>query len=240
MSRLKGIRWLLIGVKLSSVVVLATFLLAATLADSVSAASQQVQASSVAKVSVFSTSEKDNHSFVLIENLTNNHISVGHLGVGGHDFATIGTWGNLAQHKGIWYNLEANNGFRISTPHLSVYTYINSNELNNMNNKINSIDRWEYLINCSSFAVDVWNSISDHKLSAGIVNTPRGLASSMKKVFNPQTNASYPYKNRDGIRYHTSWGVVSEPNPTFTHGGGSSSFALRPFDIDRNEVTSFE
>lgn len=195
----------------------------------VSATSVVPTAASVAKLTLYSTLT-DNHSFVAVENLTSGNINVGHMSIPGGGTVTMGTWGNIQEHKGIWYNLE---GFFPMATHVSVHNFINSSELGAMNNKVNSIDRWSVLVNCSSFATDVWNSAGGIPVSAGLINTPSGLANSIKSTFNGyQTNAPISQKTRNDFYYHTSNGVQKCPNPT---GGGSSSSR----SADNQYVNSF-
>lgn len=171
-----------------------------------------------AQVILYST-ESNNHSFLVIYNKSSSSIKVGHHTVAKDGSCTIGTWGNIKEHVGIWYNLE---GYYSMAKHVSVSKYITAAELSTMNSSINAYDKWNIFVNCSSFATETWNSISDVKVSAGVVNTPASLASSIKSKFPNSyvTNRSIPTKTRNNFYYHTSTSIVQCSNPT---GGGSSS-----------------
>ena len=173
----------------------------------------------VAQVILYST-QNDDHSFLVVHNLTSSNIVVGHYTVPANKSVTIGTFGNISQHKGIWYNVE---GVYSVSKHVSVAKYISSSQLNTMNNKINSNDTWELLKNCSSFASKVWNSISSTSVSAGAVPTPSTLAASIKSKFSSSyvTNRSIPTKTKNDICYHSSSGVVKCTNPNMDSGSSS-------------------
>ena len=193
-------------------------------------------ASNIDQATLYSTLE-DNYSWVVIHNQSSSSIKVGHMTVGTGKSVTLDTWANIKEHKGIWYNLE---GYYTMAKHASVSTYINATQLSTMNKKINSIDRWGILINCSSFATDIWNSISHTNASSGLVNTPSGLASSIKSKFSSEyvTNRAIPSKSKHSIYYHTLSDVKQCSNPT---GGKSSSGSksLAMDNIDNYYANSF-
>ena len=180
----------------------------------------------IASVTIYSTINND-HSWLVVTNLSGNSILVGKKTVSNGDSVSIGTFGNISQHKGVWYNIELV---------LSVSTYVSmtrtietTSDLNILNNKINSKDSWSITNTCSTFAANVWNSVFDDTVTVGI--TPSGLANSIKK-YSYSTNATMPSKTSSSIYYHTSSGVVNCPDPDFS---GSSSLSK----TINNELTSF-
>lgn len=141
------------------------------------------------------------HAFLTIENVNSNSIKAGKMTAYGHKTVSLGTWGNKSQHNGLWYNLEsyfANNGEYDGRVSLSRYT--TSSELNTINTYINLHDSWSVFSNCSSFATDAWNTISSTKLSAGWINTPSNLKSSIKQN-SYSSNRSIGYNSNVG--YYT-------------------------------------
>lgn len=70
-------------------------------------------ATKIAKLIIFSTTTARvlpaslGHSWFVIENYKSTSLRIGHYNIGGKRKMTIGTWGNIKQHKGIWYNIEA-------------------------------------------------------------------------------------------------------------------------------------
>ncbi|MGN1343403.1 MAG: hypothetical protein ACI4U3_02405 [Traorella sp.] len=180
----------------------------------------------IASVTIYSTINND-HSWLVIKNVSGSTIQVGKMTVINGDSVSIGTFGNISQHKGIWYNIEL--ALSVST-YVSITRTIESTSiLNTLNNKINSKDSWSITNTCSKFAATVWNSVFDDKVSTGIL--PSGLANSIKN-YNYSTNAAMPLKSTSSIYYHTSTGVVNCPEPNFS---GSSSLSR----TTNNGLTSF-
>lgn len=143
------------------------------------------------------------HAFISFKNFTGESITVGGLSVGRGKEITIGTWGNKSGHNGIWYNLEsyyANTQGAYST-RVSLSMEVTRSQVNVINNLIRTKDFWTPVSNCSSFAVQVWNSVSTTELSAGIPNTPNTLITSIKSKPN--------YETRRAIQYSTPFGYVS-------------------------------
>ncbi len=140
------------------------------------------------------------HAFITVKNNSGSSISVGNLsGIQSNKTVSVGTWGNKAEHTGLWYNLES---YFVSqgsySGRISVSYIMNSSELSTLNSMIINGDYWSYTSNCSTFAQDAWNSVVDpaYELSAGWpIDTPAGLASDIQSVFygNYSTNAAVPY-----------------------------------------------
>ena len=66
-----------------------------------------------------------------------------------------------------------------------------------INAYIKNNDYWSNTTNCSSFAAGAWNSVavSADKISAGVPNTPKNLATNIKSRWPTQykTNLAVPY-----------------------------------------------
>lgn len=149
------------------------------------------------------------HAFLTIENLNSNTIKAGKMTAYGYEAVSLGTWGNKSEHNGLWYNLEsyfANKGEYDGRVSLSRYT--TSSELDSLNSYINSHDSWSAFSNCSSFATGAWNTISSTKLSAGWINTPSNLKSSIKKN-SYSTNRSIEYNSNVGYFNGDSFNYVN-------------------------------
>lgn len=199
-------------------------------------------ASYVANVRLYSTLQ-DNHSWLVIKNTSSSSIYVGGYLLAANNSVTIGIWGNITQHKGIWYNLE---GYYSMASNVSVSKNITSSELSSMNYYINLNDRWGYLYNCSSFATSVWNTISSVKVSAGLVNTPGNLANSIKSKFSSSYSNNYaiPSKSSSQLGYYSTSSSYVKAVPKFASGGGSSSFSRTALNqnlhYDDDFINSFE
>lgn len=159
------------------------------------------------------------HSWILIRNGTNSSITVGVKKVAAGGVVTLGTWGNLSKHKGIWYNEEAyiysvnSTGF---SGRVSLNMNISSSQLSTINTVISNSDSWSLTSNCSTFASKVWNSVSSTSIDAGTVNTPSNLAKSIKSKTGYKTNASMPTVSTSGtntsVGYKSSGAFYAPPS----------------------------
>lgn len=190
---------------------------------------KEIKATSInATVTIFSTIS-NSHSWLMVKNNGSSTIKIGHYSLSKNETVTIGTWGNIKQHTGIWYNYEAYLGSNNFPNHVSISRTITSaSQLNAFNSAINKSDSWSLLNTCSYFAGYVWCQTFSTKVNVGVF--PKLLADSIKQVGNYTTNRSMPAKSNKNIYYHTSSGITQCTNPI---GGGSSS------GIKSNNVTSF-
>lgn len=111
--------------------------------------------------------------------------------------------GNKSEHTGLWYNLES---YFISKNsaygnRVSLRVDITQSNLTTLNTHMVGYDKWSATNNCSSFAVSSWNKICSTTLSAGVINTPKNLANSIKSVSGYSTGFSVPY---DYIVYYAN------------------------------------
>ncbi|MFJ7917286.1 MULTISPECIES: hypothetical protein [unclassified Lysinibacillus] len=146
----------------------------------------------VAGLTIYASSDADNgssipstsgHAWITVSNYKSTSISVGKLsGIAQYKLISVGTWGNKSEHTGLWYGLESkfvSQGAYSNRVSLSMD--LTQAQLDTINSKIINGDSWSTLNNCSSFAVDVWNSVSSVKLSAGsTIKTPTTLGDSIK------------------------------------------------------------
>ena len=147
--------------------------------------------------------EGSGHAFLLIENCSSKVIDVGYIEVLPEQTVTVGTAGAVGgsggsssgeEFEGIFYNREAYNyheeNFYKNRYALSIpidgddLQIINDNYL--QNDKYNDWDLWlNDSHNCSWFAMQVWNSVSNWDVDAyqgyGLGHNPWTLASSIKK-----------------------------------------------------------
>lgn len=149
----------------------------------------------------------EGHSFLIFTNVWTSPITVGHFPVAPGESITIGTFGNRANHVGIWYNIEG--CFGTSTQTYALVTQLTVAELKRVNQTINSNDAWTVTSNCSSFAVKVWNSGPSGTTVSGW--NPAALVSSIKSNSNYITNVTIPSKTSSNIARHTSDSYVMDP-----------------------------
>lgn len=156
----------------------------------------------IAHVRIFATAEPTEgsgpnltgHAWITVANLSSSNITVGGFsGVGSYKEATVGTWSSwrTPEHNGVWYNYE---GYTIRTlgNRKNLHQYLTSSQLNSLNSFIKNNDGWSGLYNCASFARDAWNlnASTSMRLTAGLINTPAGLLSSMQSKGGLSTNGN--------------------------------------------------
>ena len=147
------------------------------------------------------------HSFLIFTNTWTSPITVGHFPVAPGESITIGTFGNRANHVGIWYNIEGCLG--TSTTTYALVTALTVAELQQVNQTINSNDSWSALSNnCSAFAVKVWNSVSSVDISGW---NPADVVSSIRSQDYYVTNVAIPSKTSSNIARHTSTSYEMDP-----------------------------
>ena len=161
------------------------------------------------------------HAWLVVDNISDSSIVVGRMTIPAGGTVSIGTFGPLYGRSGLWYNLE---GYRYLyegdfNGRVSLTKSITSSELSTMNVKINSYnDTWNILDNCSSFAKNVYNTVSLNNLTADTPNTPGGLKNSIKN-FAYQTNRSFGYNSNvgyyNGLTFVpvSPYGLFSMENP---------------------------
>ncbi|CAM3661569.1 MULTISPECIES: hypothetical protein [Saccharibacillus] len=135
------------------------------------------------------------HAWITVSNTSNRTIVVGKINVAPGKTVSLGTWGNKTEHQGLWYNLESfliskNNAY---SNRVSANVFITQSNLNKLNSHILRFDKWSTLTNCSSFAASSWNLIASPSVSAGVINTPKNLASSIKNINSYSTGVTVPF-----------------------------------------------
>ena len=165
----------------------------------------------------FSTND-DSHAFLVFKNMSNSTITIGHMPVDAGDSITIGTFGNRAAHRGIWYNIE---GYHNPS---SVTTYgmtngVTRSELTKINQTINANDRWSLANNCTTFAIKVWNSGNVSQPLTG--GNPSALIVAMNLTGNRITNPTVPQKSINQIARHTATSYSYDPSGAIDSGSSS-------------------
>jgi hypothetical protein len=138
------------------------------------------------------------HAFITVKDISAADIDVGVFsGIAPGKEVSLGTWGDLSQHAGLWYDLEEY--FAVIDGYFntaaSLTTKLSASQLSTFNALIPGLDSWSLLSNCSSFASSVWDLFSPIHLSAGLPNTPSGLESSI------ETHGGYTIGNQ-GVAYN--------------------------------------
>lgn len=131
------------------------------------------------------------HSFLGIENIGDEDITIGKSTLSPLDSLTFGTW-SIQAHFGVWYNVESEY-IRTCNKYdgrISITTGINSDDLAKINSFINSHDYWTPTNNCSNFALNLWNTIADkeEELLRPFIYSPSHIANCLKNFENYETN----------------------------------------------------
>ena len=97
---------------------------------------------------------------------------------------TLGGWaGWLADElRGTWIDQEYHlfkNGTEAGQR--SIYEYVTYSNVEKLSNFTNEHCKWTLTYNCSAFARDLWNTITDDNISSGLISTPKNLIKSMEK-----------------------------------------------------------
>lgn len=164
--------------------------------------------STVATVWVVACTDGNGHAFIVVKNTSTKSITVGKYSLGAGRVMTTGTFGNLEDGKCLYYNVEKYrmvNGFCAYTPNVALSENVTSSQLSTLSSTIVSNTKWTLTSNCSTFATKCWNSFSSRKLSAGAINTPSGLTSSIKKNSGYASDFSISGScSTDDVKYQSS------------------------------------
>jgi len=188
-----------------------------------SASANEEVVTEVATVRIFAygTGGTSGHSFLLVTNISASTRTVGVRAVSAGGTITVGTWGNKADGKGVYYNLERYFGSGSYPGRVSLTATIDSTQLSTLNSSIQNNNSWSLTNNCSSFTERAWNSFAGTKVSAGTLDTPTNLANSIKSKSGFATNAAFTSTTLSNVFRQV--GTSSSKLVTSTAGGGGSS-----------------
>lgn len=174
-------------------------------------------ADSIAELTVFSL-PNGGHSWLTIKNNLGTNIMVGVFSVAPEKEISIGTFGNQSGHNGIWYNIESWYADSASyNGRVSLSQNINYDQLSTINDYIENHDTWSLYNNCSNFAANVWNSVSDSNLKFSFWPTPSALSNEIKNKDGYETNRKFQKAESEDIGYKN--------NSSSFYSAGSSSLS---------------
>ena len=131
------------------------------------------------------------HSFLSIENVSDEPIYLSEKKINPGETVAFGTW-SILDHFGVWYNVESNyiSDYNKYDGRLSVTQSVSSEDISVITEYIKNHDYWTPLTNCSCFALNLWNSVSDtaEKLDASLIYTPSQIAEQLKNFNTFETN----------------------------------------------------
>ena len=175
------------------------------------------------------------HSWISVENDTNNTYFLGAYVMDPGETVTVGIWGNL-EDSGVWYNVESYgiDEFGLFNGHVSISETITEEELASINSYIAQHDSWSLVYNCSVFVKEIWNMVSNKELSCGfLVNLPAWLCDSIRDKAGCRTNRYIPTNSKIG---YVNDNRFFEKVPEDLSGSTSSSAAAY---VPQNMQSSF-
>ena len=108
-------------------------------------------------------------------------VEIGGLTVSVNNEVTVGTFGNIPEHIGMWYNVESYRANHLDSylGRVSLSMNVTRSQVAVLNNVIDQYDYWSNTINCSSFAEAAWNAVSSDDVDAGSIDNPGDLSESI-------------------------------------------------------------
>jgi len=124
------------------------------------------------------------HTFLSVENISNNAFAVGDMVVNPGENITIGLW-SVFEHFGVWYNIESNyiKEHNKYDERVSITIGVNLEDITKISGIIKDNDAWTPLYNCSKFALDVWNTVAvdSEKIQSKFFMSPGYVMDEIKK-----------------------------------------------------------
>ena len=131
------------------------------------------------------------HTFLSLENLTDEDIAIGKMTLSPQDEIALGTW-SVKSHFGVWYNLEGNysRDYRKYDGRISVSIGVSLDEVKKINEYISENDHWSVFKNCSYFALNLYNLVASDSeyIEPPLIYTPAYIASKIKLFPSYETN----------------------------------------------------
>ena len=131
------------------------------------------------------------HSFLSVENISSETITIGKVEVAPNETISIGTW-SIKAHFGVWYNVESNyiKDYNKYDGRISITAGISSEDTEKMNKFILAHDYWSPTNNCSNFALNLWNTVAeeDEELVRPFIYSPSKIAKALKNFEGYETN----------------------------------------------------
>lgn len=147
------------------------------------------------------------HAFLDVLNVSGTDQTVGALDIAPGKTISFGTYGNQAEHAGLWYGLEGyldvTGRFSYSRC-ISIQTSLNAEQLAVLSQNILNSDHWSALYNCASFVEALWNSVCSDTVQPALPCSPATLKTAVMKQY-----AAY-YTNCLPLRwdYPVQYGVI--------------------------------
>ena len=145
------------------------------------------------------------HSFIGIQNISDEDIYIYNYKISPNESISIGTW-SIWEHWGVWFNVESNY-ISIHNKYdgrLSITTGINNNDLEKLTKYIEDEDKWTLLGNCSYFALNMWNCVSEESeyIDTPLIYSPNYVTKHITQFENHEINR--PLETSEIISYYNN------------------------------------
>lgn len=143
------------------------------------------------------------HAWLSIENNSSEAITINSYELKQNKALYFASWANSA-NIGICYNLEPHfrNKYDRYDGVVSLSVNIDLDDVKKISSYIENNDKWGFINNCSSFAINCWNEVvaEDIKLDTYLIYTPVKLCNNLKEFTEYQVNREMI--NYDEIFYY--------------------------------------
>ncbi len=151
-----------------------------------------IQGNGVLEFRIFAdTADNLGHSWLTIKNNSTYEVEIGKMLISGGSSVSIGTWpGITMDHSGIYYNYEYYLSSQSSfTDHAAYKKIIFIEDWNTYNYCVNSRDSWTFDNNCTTFAIDIWNTmLPRYSFYRPMICTPANLKSQIEALTGYENN----------------------------------------------------
>lgn len=147
------------------------------------------------------------HAWISFKCTTWPAVEIGGLSVSVNCEVTLGTFGNISQHVGMWYNVESYivNHSYYYLGRVSLSMQVTRSQVAVLNNIIDQYDYWSSTINCASFAEAAWNAVSADDVDAGLIDNPGDLSESIMSYEHYEEMRPVVYNSTIGYVVGARW-----------------------------------
>lgn len=150
------------------------------------------------------------HSWISIENISDNVLDLNDRKINCGEIVSIGTW-SMLDHFGVWYNVESGyiSEYNRYDGRVSITIGLSEDELHTVCEFISSHDKWNFLYNCSKFALNLYNSVATESeyIETPLIYTPAYNVKNIKKFDTYEMNKPIPATGKVG--YYSNAKFVS-------------------------------
>lgn len=179
--------------------------------------------------SYYKSGDGNGHAWIVVTNDTTHTYSLGYYSMTPGETVTVGLWSSIGEtgNNGVWYNSEsyAISELGLWDGRVSLSMTITTSQLSKISDYIAKHDYWNASYNCSCFAKDIWNMVSDDDVNCGwMVNLPAWLCDSIRGKSSYYTNKSIETNEKIGyIHENKFWRAIPDLDGSSSSGSSGSS-----------------